>query len=249
LTGGSTEIVICAVAQARLVEVRRLRELQPVLYDREFLERADPSLQLYEIYRDCCDEKARDLMQKHDLRYDVTVMPPLLLGEEYGKTRGHYHMPPDQSGLHAEVFEIIEGEACFLLQTQHSHDVVNVSLVRATKGEKVLIHPNQGHVMINPSAKHLVTGNLISGSCMQYSDQYLERRGGAYYVLTGGRYERNRNYSSVPEIRVLRNENPGFLEGSSGLVEIFLKDPSRFAFLNDFDARWKENVAGGAGWW
>ena len=224
---------LSALALAVKRQVRSLRELEPVLYDREYCRRSDPELPVYEIYRECCSDEARRIFARHGVRYDMTVMPPLLLGEEYVKTLGHFHLPCGEAGSHPEVFEVLEGEARFLIQKELEGEVADVSLLVAREGERVPIPPGCGHVMINASSRRLVTGNLISQGCTQSYDQYLERRGGAFYVLTGERLVRNPLYSSVPEVRVLNWKTPAFLEASSGLVEAFLKDPDRFAFLNE----------------
>lgn len=223
---------LSVVAMAGLRQVRRLRELEPVLYDRKYCCRADLELPVYEVYRECCDSKERQIFARQGVRYDVTVMPSLLLGQEYVKTLGHFHLPCGEAGSHPEVFEVLEGEALFLIQKGFVGEVVDVSLLVVREGRKALLPPDYGHVMINASSRRLVTGNLISRNCVQVYDQCVERRGAAFYVLTGGRLVRNPRYSSVPEVRVLRPDMPSFLEGSSGLVQAFLEDPDRFAFLN-----------------
>ena len=222
-----------ALTQAGLHQVCRLRELEPVLYDTKCLRNFGLDVPAYETYRDCCDDEAKDLLRKNGLRYDVTVMPPLMLGEEYVKTLGHYHLPFGEADPHPEIFEVLEGEAEFLVQKQCGEEVDNVTLLIAKEGEKVLAPPGRGHVIINASPRRLVVGHLVSRSCVEASDQYVKRRGAAFYVLTKGRLVSNLNYSSVPEVRALRTETPPFLEKESGLVEIFLKDPNRLALLNE----------------
>jgi len=167
------------------------------------------------------------------LRYDVTVVPPLLLGEEYVKTLGHRHLPVGEAGPHPEVFEVLEGEAVFFVQKQSGAEVDDVSLLFARKGDKVLIPPDRGHVLINASSRRLVVGHLISRSCVEAHDPYVERRGAAFYVLTGGRLVRNLNYSSIPDVRVLRAETSPLLESGLSLMQAFLRDPNQLALLNE----------------
>jgi len=224
---------LSVLASAGLRQVCRLRQLEPVLYDASCLRRLDSELPVYETYRDCCDDRARDLLRKYGLRYDVTVIPPLLLGEEYVKTLGHCHLPVGEAGSHPEIFEVLEGEAVFFVQKQRGGEAVDVSLLIAREGDKVLIPPGRGHVLINASMRRLVAGHLISRSSVENCDQYVERRGAALYVLTGGRLARNPNYSSVPDVRVLRAETSPFIESGLGLVQAFLRDPSRLAILSE----------------
>lgn len=225
------------LSSARLRQVRRLEELAPALYDSACLRRLDSNLPVYEIYRDCCDDQVRDLLRKYGLRYDVTVIPPLLLGEEYVKTLGHFPLPSGVARVHPEVFEVLEGQARFLVQKYQGEQLVDVSLVVAQEGDTVLIPPGSGYVMINASPGRMVVGHLASRSCVEAYDQYVEKRGAAFYFLTGSRLVRNLNYSSVPRVRVLRAETPPFLEGGLGLLQAFLKDPDRFTFLNELSIR------------
>lgn len=230
----SEPLALPALAKARIRQIRRLKELEPVLYDSECFSRLDRDLPVYEIYRDCCDDEA---FAKHVVRYDVTVMPPLLLGEEYVKTRGHYHLQNDEFFSHPEIFEVLEGEAQFLMQRRQSEEVADTSLQIAKQGQCVLVPPNCGHVMINASLERLVVGNLISRACIQLHSPYAEKRGAAFYVLAGGRLVRNPRYSEMPEMREIRTLIPEtqFTESASSLVEAFLKDPDRFRFLNGPD--------------
>jgi len=221
------------LASAGPRQVRRLRELVPVLYDASCLRHLDSDLPVYETYRDCCDDGAKDLLRKYGLRYDVTVIPPLLLGEEYVKTLGHCHLPVGEAGSHPEVFEVLDGEAVFFVQKQLGGEVDDVSLLFAKVGDKVLIPPGRGHVLINASMRRFVVGHLISRSSVEAHDPYVERRGAAFYVLTGGRLVRNLNYSSVPDVRVSRAETSPLLESGLGLVQAFLRDQSRLALLNE----------------
>jgi len=225
------------LSSARLRQVRRLRELESVLYDSKCFRDLDWNLPVYEVYQDCCPDEARDLLQRYGLRYDVTVVPPLLLGEEYVKTLGHCRLPSGGEGAHPGVFEVLEGEARFLIQRYRGEELLDVSLVEAKEGDVVLIPPCSGHVMINASSRRLVVGSLLSRRCVQVYDRFAERKGAAFYFLTGGRLVRNSNYSSVPEVSVLRAEAPSFLEGGLGLVQAFLKDPDRFTFLNELSVR------------
>ena len=214
-------------------QIRTLKELAPVLYDEKCSLKTDLDSPVYETWRDCGDDNVRDLLAKQGLRYDLTIMPPNTFGDEYVKTLGHYHQPNGTTGSYHEIFGVIEGEAQFLIQKQCGQEVVDVLLLVAKEGEKILIPSNYGHVMINASSKRLVTENLISRSCVQCYDHYVKWRGGAYYVLTGDRYVKNSHYSSVPRLQVTRPASPSFLNNSSSLVQSFMNDPKKFGFLNE----------------
>ncbi|NYT02456.1 MAG: glucose-6-phosphate isomerase [Methanosarcinales archaeon] len=172
--------------------------MSEVLYDQEWL-KGQENLELYYMYRDLYLSRAdRDRLLEHDLRYDITVIPPRTLGSEYVKTAGHYHpLVPGQSVSYPEIYEVLEGEALYLLQNEDASDVV---AVKATAGDKVLIPPGYGHITINPSNKRLKMANFIARSFSSNYGPIKERKGAAYYCTTQG-YVRNREYPSPGDLR------------------------------------------------
>lgn len=227
-------------SKASLYQIRRLKELEPVLYDRRCCRHPYLEMPVYEVYRDCCNEEAKRLLLKHNLRYDLTVMPPLLLGEEYVKTKGHDHL-----GGAPEIFEVLEGEACFLLERHESGKVVDVRLVRAYEGDVVLVPSDCGHLIINPSSSRLVVGNVVSRNCVQAYERFKHQRGGTYFVLKGNKLIINRNCATVPQIQVSRASSPDFVKMVLGLVSSFVSSPESFNFLHDsrslpYETRWTE---------
>lgn len=191
----------------KLVEpdVRLLGDMQSVIYDRKWLEGADPSMELYYMYRDLAlSKRDRDTLLEYGLRYDITVIPPMMLGCEYVKTAGHYHpYVPGTNLSYTELYEVLSGEAVYLLQRAKDscYDVIeDVIVVEAGAGDKVLIPPNYGHITINRSRKTLRMANLV---CRDFSSNYepiREHRGGAYYLTEDG-FVRNESYTEVAPIR------------------------------------------------
>jgi len=214
--------------------VRRVKDLEPVLYDARSCKDMDPELAAYTVYRTIwAHDDERSILQKHGLRYDLTDMPPLMLGDEYVKTFGHNHPICGVAWSHPELFEILEGEARFLIQRYRGEEVVDVSIVVAREGDVVLAPPSCGHVMINASSNRLIVGNLISRHCLQTYRRFIERRGGAYFLLRGGKLVRNENYPPLPEVRIVSPEPLNFVERGSGLLTSLGRHPEAFRFLND----------------
>lgn len=211
---------------------RRFKELVPVLYDPASCRDIHPEQPVYEVYRGLCGEDDRQMLLERGLRYDVTIMPPMMLGEEYVKTLGHDHLPYAEDWGPPEVFEILEGEARFLIQKYQGREIVDVSLVKAKTGDKVLVPPNCGHVMINAFSRRLVVGNLISRFCLQTYRRFVEQRGAAYYLLKSNRLVRNLSYTSAPDVRTLDSDVLPLVDQHSGLLSSFLSNQERFAFLN-----------------
>ncbi len=71
----------------------------------------DSKQQLYFMYHGICLNKDQELIERHGLRYDITIMPPALIGPEYVKTAGHYN-PAAAGGTeetYPEVYEVVQG--------------------------------------------------------------------------------------------------------------------------------------------
>lgn len=169
-------------------EIRYLEELKKVLYDKEWAKKAK-NFPLYYMYR--------GLKEKGGLRYDITVIPPVKLGKEYVKTKGHFH-----KGNFGELYKVISGTGIFLLQ-KGKDKVEDVYFVKGKRGDFILIPPNYGHVTINPSNKVLKMANWVSKDCV--SDyKSVEKKGGMCYYYTLEGWIKNKNYKRVPKLRQKR---------------------------------------------
>jgi glucose-6-phosphate isomerase len=182
----------------RSPDIRRLFDMKEVIYDRPWLQ-GSIDTDLYFMYRDLYLSRAdRDRLVDSDLRYDITVIPPGMIGCEYVKTAGHYHpVVPGTDVTYPEIYEVLEGKAIYLLQTLSASDVVAVS---ASPGDKVIIPPGYGHVTINASNKRLKMANFVARS---FSSIYepVKTMGGAAYFLTTKGYVRNDRYLNASPLR------------------------------------------------
>ncbi len=177
-------------------DVRMLHDMDEVLYDKEWAEGAE-NLELYYMYRDLSlSRRDRDLFLEQGIRYDITVIPPLMLGREYVKTAGHYHPPvPGETITYPEVYEVLEGEATYLLQREDLSDVV---VVRARGGDKVVVPPGYGHITINESNKRLKMANFVARGFSSDYGPIRERGGGAYFLIEEGWIENPRCEEAAP---------------------------------------------------
>ena len=191
----------------RLIEpaIRRLYDLRDVAFDTAWFEDA-VDCDVYYMYRDLSlTRDDAETIKRHELRYDITIIPPLQMGLEFVKTYGHYHPRVTSTSrfTYPEVYEVLDGDAHYLLQSaKNEYSVDEVLLVKATKGDKVIIPPNYGHVTINPSEKTLKMANWVCRSFESRYESYTQLHGGAYYELINGRLLRNRAYDKVPEVRI-----------------------------------------------
>ena len=206
--------------------VRRLADMRAVLMEPPAAD-AEPSRIQYYMYRALVRDADGGIFRSAGLRYDVTVLPPLPIGKEFNKTVGHCHADFSPGLSFAEVYEVISGEAHYLLQ---SRDLSQCVLVRAKAGDQVAVPPNFGHVTINPSpTETLVMANVVGTFQSDYS-LYEKMRGAAYYETTDRRLLPNPEYGEKKHIR-LENAKRRLYE--TPLYEAFVSQPQRFAFLRD----------------
>ena len=225
----------------RIADIRMLHDMDEVIYDKTWLGSAD-NFELYYMYRDMCKTKAEsDKIREHNLRYDITMIPPNMLGREYIKTAGHYHPNvPDANMSYTEVYQVLEGEATYLLQKTDDGRVTDVVIIKAKAGDNVIVPPDYGHITINASDKTLKMANWVCGEFASVYEPIKELAGGAYYLLDSGIIP-NPKYDDVPPIRYLQPTNYpefGFVKGEDmyGLVNDmdklkFLTSPQDFSDL------------------
>jgi glucose-6-phosphate isomerase len=182
--------------QLPVPEIRTIEDLRGVLADRT----CGASGALYTMYRDLALTPGdRDWLSEHHLRYDITVISPRDLCGEKAKTKGHYH-PVNAAGTgYPEIYEVLEGSAHYILQQRDLSDVI---MVRAGKGDRVMVPPFYGHVTVNAGREDLVMANLVSSDFISDYAEYESRRGAAYYELSDGSIVRNTAYDIIPELRI-----------------------------------------------
>jgi len=209
--------------------VRRLREMKGVLFDRKYAAKADPELPLYYMHR--------AIGRRGWLRYDITVLPPLMLGSEYNKTLGHYHSLAKRTLAYPEIYEVLSGEATYIMQKKEKGKIADVIIVDAKAGDKILMPPNYGHVTVNRGKSTLIMSNIVCDHCMSDYSEYQKMHGAAYYIVKGKGIIPNPSFKSLPKYRhmkpgegILHHPLPGklplysLLENNSRLLQ-FLEDP------------------------
>lgn len=221
-------------------DIRMLSDMEDVLLNKDVLQGGDR--ELYFMYRDLSlSRRDYETIVEHGLRYDITVIPPAMLGREFVKTLGHYHPPAPGTDLsYPEVYEVLMGEAHYLLQKHEGGRVTDVVLVKASEGDKVIIPPNYGHVTINAGNRELKMANWASREFSSVYGPYVEKHGAAYYLTEDGLLV-NPNYGNVPEVREVKPGSfteVGLVRGKEmyGLVRDigkldFLNSPQDFGWL------------------
>jgi len=173
----------------------------------------------------------RNIIFSDTIRYDITYMPSAMLGEEFAKTYGHFHPEAEKKLTYPEIYQILEGEATYLLQKRNRDESVDVVEVNAVKGDVVLIPPGYGHVTINRFEKGLVMANLVCNRFESDYSEYKKNQGAAYYYTKEGKVQ-NQNYV----VREFKVSDPKEINREHGLLmddllEEFYKDNEKFKFL------------------
>jgi len=217
-------------------DIRLLGDMKDVIYDKKWFEQQSPNEEVYYMYRDLAlSKRDRDVLTEQKIRYDITVIPPRMLGCEYVKTLGHYHPPAPNTNLsYTELYEVLSGEAVYLLQRLDENDpevVDDVIVVEAGAGDKLLIPPNYGHITINRSRKTLKMANLVARDFKSNYEPVRTHGGGAYFLTTDG-FVRNEAYASVAPVRRCPPTNTS-LAGLSKQREIYalVKTPDVLRYL------------------
>ncbi len=150
---------------------------------------------------------------------NVTVLEPGMVGGEYIKTYGHYHV-----GKIDETYWIVQGEGIVILQSRAvkngkpvNDEIDSFKAISVKAGDKVYIPAEIGHLLVNVGKTWLVT---IDDSPVNFDEvdpvslpghadyEPVKRmRGFAYYVVEkNGKPEfvRNTLYKKAPDVEFVR---------------------------------------------
>ncbi|MAF20412.1 MAG: glucose-6-phosphate isomerase [Parcubacteria group bacterium] len=191
-------------------EIRHLKDMAEVLYDPS-LAQTKPDLELYQMYRDLAEnESDRQKMVKQELRYDITVLNPVILGEEFNKTAGHDHpLAPNTDMTYPELYQVLKGQVIFLLQDSVDDKIQDIYTIEVQQDDIVIIPPNYEHIMINASEQKAETANWITS---RFSENIYEsfriKHGFGYYALKGQtnqiNWVKNEHYLKTPQLKSKR---------------------------------------------
>jgi glucose-6-phosphate isomerase len=155
------------------------------------------------MYRDVARSvNDRSWLTEQQLRFDITVIPPREICGEFIKTKGHYH-PNNPSGTgYPEIYEVLAGEAHYLLQDTDCSDVV---MITACAGEIVVVPPGYGHVTINPATTtFLQMANIVSSGFLSNYQRYEAQRGAAFFEMVKEGFVQNPSYTKPPPLRCMK---------------------------------------------
>jgi len=174
------------VKKIKKPETRYLNDIKIVLYDKKWAKEA-LNCPVYYVYR--------GVRKKEGLRYDITAIPPKMLGSEFPKTKGHEHIKNYQ-----EVYQVLRGKAIFLIQRVKNGRVEDVYVISAKKGGVVIVPKKYGHITINPGKEKLKVVNWIDKNCKNNYALFEDKKGACYFYTKFG-WVKNKNYKKIPKLR------------------------------------------------
>src|SRR3989344_6619816 len=180
------------------------------------------------------------------IRYEITVIPQKIVGEEFTKTFGHYH-----AKANPELYEVLDGRAAFLLQKYKTDpsEISEAYIIEASAGDKVVMPPGFGHLSVNIGKEDLALANWIGTGAYDY-DLMKNFHGGCYYVFLprqspgdGGagadiKFEKNPNYRAVPELKKLKPKDApglGIKNGKDDPVLDLKNEPKKLEWLSNYE--------------
>lgn len=185
---------------------------------------------LYFMNRDVRAQKDDEFWRKANLRYDVTLILPGKINHEFVKTYGHYHPIAEKDVTYPEIYEVIYGEAHSLQQKTEGKNVLDLKVIKASAGEKIIIPPNYGHVTINPGAEPLVLANVLERNFESEYSQFAEYGGAAFYETDAG-WIQNSEYTGEKLVFAKTKKLPEFGISDLTLYASVISDPLKFRWL------------------
>lgn len=177
---------------------------------------------LYFMYRGLyLNDQDKELFEKNDLRYDLTIIAPKIIWWEFNKTFWHFH-PRKLNWEHfEEIYEVLSGSALYLQQNDQE-----VNYTDTFSWEKVIMKEWFWHVTINPSEdEFLAMSNIVETNFNSNYSIYKEKSWAKYYYTLNG-FEKNQNYEKNSEII----EKEDFFDWWD-MYGDFLINPDLFNFL------------------
>ncbi|MEA3452852.1 MAG: glucose-6-phosphate isomerase family protein [Patescibacteria group bacterium] len=168
-------------------DIRYLKDMDAVIYDKDWQQTADPETELYYMYR--------GLKERQGYRYDITIMFPKMLGKEFNKTKGHTHNKD-----YGEIYIVLEGEAIYLMQKESNGVIEDAYAIKAQKGDICVIPPYYAHFSINSAQIELKMANWVDKDCKSDYKGIQQKQGACYFYTING-WIKNPNYGNIPPLR------------------------------------------------
>jgi oxalate decarboxylase/phosphoglucose isomerase-like protein (cupin superfamily) len=192
---------------------------------------------LYYMYNGIVHEDHAALFKHHQLKYELTVLPPLKVGKEYNKAHGHIHQyHPIRKTRHVEAYEILHGHGVFQL-FRYVDQQLQVIIFNVKTGDRFHLPCDYFHLSINTSQEPLIFGDLIADSSTNDYQPLIVTKGAPMYLLANHHnYDLQLNPNYVYEQLITTVCDINSLPWDSMVPNVplypqFLTRPSIFNFL------------------
>ncbi|KKR27880.1 MAG: Glucose-6-phosphate isomerase [candidate division CPR2 bacterium GW2011_GWD2_39_7] len=207
---------------------RSLEDARPYLAKSKALCKIE---ELYRMFRDVYLQSDLEMLRKNNLRYDITIIAPGLIGDEYVKTIGHYHPLKEGAAVsYPEIYEVIEGHANFILQKAEDGKVEDFIVVQGQAGDKVIIPPDYGHVTINVGNTPLIMANVTADNFSSEYGDFKKLRGAAMYRTKEG-WKANPRYEIENFKKAKPNLSFKYLDVDLPLYKSLINDHAMYDYL------------------
>ena len=192
--------------------------------------------EVYRLYQEV--NKVEDKEFWTDIQFDIIVMWPGSLGEEYSKTIGYQRSTAENGFRFPEIYQMAEGYAEFFLQQprERHEQIKEAIMIRAQKFDLIVIPPSYNVTIINPSEKKNVISRLRASDVEEMTEHYAKTKGECYYRLEEGKWEFNANYEEIPVLRLEEPQNQWkSLKRGIPVYASYIYNPRRFRYLVEPD--------------
>jgi len=193
---------------------------------------------LYYMYNGITHQDHVQLFNQHHIKYELTVLPPLVIGNEYNKAHGHIHqLHPIRKTRHVEAYEILHGHGVFQL-FRYVDRQLQVIIINVKPGDRFHLPAEYFHLSINTSKEPLIFGDLIADDSTNDYQPLVKTQGAPMYLMTNHEnydlllntnYQEYQIITTICDINHLPWQN---IVPNVPLYPQFLTQPSIFNFLN-----------------
>lgn len=168
------------------------------------------------------DEDKKFFEEENNMRYDVTILIPELISDEYNKTYWHYHPVNNSWNRYQELYQVLSWSAAYLQQNDNQSFFTN-----AFEWDSVVMEEWFWHVTVNPSTDdYLVMANIVDNNFDSEYWEYKENKWANHYYYTTW-FEINPNYKN----ELIIQEKEEYFE-QWDIYSQFLENPDKFNFLH-----------------
>ena len=201
----------------------------------------------YRFYMNIMRQSDSNVFKEHGVTNGITIIMPGTIHGECRKNSGHFHQVCEGQRLpYPEAYEILCGEAMFLLQKAENFDaeeeleLEDVRVVVLKQGEKLIIPPFYAHCAVNIGDGIMAFGNLAIPCPLNY-EAIQKKRGFFTYVMKQNDkliLLPNRAYKKTPDVQIVSATEDATLgmDFHKPLYRSFIEDPLKFSYLDKPEA-------------